>query len=82
MYIVYILECDDGSLYTGITTDIKRRFTEHQEGIRSHYTKARGAKAIVYTEEAVNRSVASKREAAIKKLSREQKLRLIASRVE
>ena len=82
MYIVYILECDDGSLYTGITTDVRRRFTEHQEGIGSHYTKARGAKAIAYTEEAVNRSVASKREAAIKKLSREQKLRLIASRVE
>lgn len=82
MYIVYILECNDGSLYTGITTDIKRRFVEHQEGVGSNYTKARGAKAIVYTEEAANRSVASKCEAAIKKLSREQKLRLIASRVE
>jgi putative endonuclease len=82
MYYVYILECKDGSLYTGITTDVERRFKEHQEGVGSHYTKARKAKKIVYTEEVANRSLASKREVAIKKMSREQKKQLIADRVE
>ena len=74
MYFVYMLECEDGSLYTGITTDVKRRFAEHQSGIGSHFTRARGAKRIVYTEEHESRSEAQKRESAVKKLSRLEKL--------
>lgn len=75
-YFVYLLECADGTLYTGITTDVERRFAEHQKGIGSHYTRSHGAKRIVYTEEHPNRSAASVREAAIKKLTREEKLAL------
>ena len=74
---MYILECGDGSLYTGITTDVKRRFAEHKSGIGSYFTRARGAKRIVYTEEHPNRSAALKREAGIKKWPREKKLMLV-----
>ncbi len=77
MYFVYVLECGDRSLYTGITTDLKRRFAEHQQGDGGHYTRARGAKKIVYTEKQPNRSSALKREAAIKRMSRAQKVALI-----
>lgn len=72
-----MLECEDGSLYTGITTDVERRFIEHQSGIGSHFTRARGAKRIVYTEEHESRSGAQKRESAVKKLSRLEKLDMI-----
>ena len=78
MYFVYILECGDGTLYTGITTDVARRFTEHQKKIGAHYTSARGAVKIVYTEEHPDRSSASKREAEIKKMTRKGKLGLVA----
>ncbi len=77
MYFVYILQCRDKSLYTGITTDVDRRFKEHKEGIGSHYTKAHGAQKIVYKESCKDRSSASKRESEIKKLSRQMKLNLI-----
>lgn len=76
-YFVYLLECEDGSLYTGVTTDVARRFTEHQKGIGSHFTRAKGAKRIVYTEEHPDRSSAQKREAEIKKWPREKKLGLV-----
>ncbi|TSC64424.1 MAG: Excinuclease ABC subunit C domain-containing protein [Parcubacteria group bacterium Gr01-1014_91] len=76
-YFVYILECGDGSLYTGITTDVKRRFSEHKSGTGSNFTRARGAKRIVYTEKQPNRSSAQKREAEIKRLPRGEKLALI-----
>ena len=76
MYYVYLLECEDGSIYTGITTDVTRRFSEHQQGTASRYTRAKKAKHLIYTEEHVNRSSASKREAEVKKLSREEKLEL------
>jgi putative endonuclease len=76
MYYVYILECKDGSLYTGITTDVDRRFEEHKKGIGSNYTRARGSKKIVYKEKHKDRSSASKREAEIKKMSRGEKLKL------
>jgi putative endonuclease len=75
-YIVYILLCKDQTLYCGITTDMERRFKEHQEGIGSQYTRVRGVSKIMYTEELLNRSEASKREAVIKKLSRKEKLKL------
>lgn len=75
-YIVYILECGDGSLYTGITTDVERRFIEHKSGIGSSFTRAKKAKRIVYTEQYPDRSSALVREAAIKRLPREKKLAL------
>lgn len=80
MYFVYILECGDGTLYTGITTDVERRFLEHKSGEGANYTRAKGAKEILYTEECENRSIASKREAAIKKLSRVEKIELVKSK--
>ncbi len=77
MYYVYIILCEDNTLYTGITTDPKRRLKEHKEGTGAKYTRAHGALEMVYLEEAPDRAEASKREAAIKKMSREAKLRLI-----
>jgi putative endonuclease len=77
MYFVYILECEDGSLYTGITTDVKRRFREHEAGTGGHYTRAKRAKRIVHTERRRTRSAALKREAEIKSWSRNQKLTMI-----
>jgi len=76
-YFVYLLECEDGSLYTGITTDVERRFAEHKSGIGSHFTRAKKAKCIVYTEKQPNRSAAQKRESEIKRFPREKKLFLI-----
>jgi putative endonuclease len=77
MYTVYLLECRDKSIYTGITTDLARRFREHQEGIGSRYTRARGAVRILHSEKYVSRSAASKREVEIKKFSRTKKMQLI-----
>lgn len=77
MYFVYILQCSDKTLYTGITTDLARRLKEHHEGKGGHYTKAHGAKRMLYSEPHPDRSAASRREAAIKKLSRENKLALV-----
>ena len=79
MYFVYILECGDGTLYTGITTDVARRFAEHQNKTGAHYTSARGAVKMLYTEEHPDRSSASKREAEVKKMTRREKLALIQS---
>jgi putative endonuclease len=76
-YFVYILECADATLYTGITTDLARRLAEHKNGTGAKYTKSHGARAIRYSERKKTRSSASKREAAIKKLSRSEKLKLI-----
>lgn len=76
-YFVYLLECEDGSLYTGITTDVARRFAEHRKGIGSNFTRAKKAKRIAYTEEQPSRSAALKREAEIKKWPREKKLALL-----
>jgi len=77
MYFLYILKCKDGSLYTGITTDLKRRLVEHKSGKGAHYTSAKRAVAFVYTERKANRSTASKREAEIKSWPRKKKLMLI-----
>ena len=76
-YFVYLLECADGSLYTGVTTDVKRRFAEHKGGTGGHFTRARGAKCIVYTEKHPGRSSAQKREAEIKSWPRAKKLALV-----
>ena len=77
MYVVYILECADGSLYTGITTDMTRRFEEHKVGKGAAYTRSRCVLRIAYQEEQPDRSAATQREAAIKKLPRSAKLALI-----
>lgn len=77
MYFVYLLECEDGSLYAGVTTDTARRLAEHQAGTGGRFTRAKGAKRIVYTEEHPDRSSAQKREAAIKKWPRRKKLGLL-----
>ena len=77
-YFVYILRCADDTLYTGITTDIVRRVEEHNSSDKgAKYTKLRRPVELVYSEKSENRSSASKREYAIKKLSRAQKLELI-----
>jgi putative endonuclease len=77
MYFVYILKCRDGSLYTGITTDLKRRLEQHKSGKGGHYTRSRKVVGMVYTESHPNRSAASKREAEIKRWPREKKLNVI-----
>ena len=77
MYLVYILQCGDKSLYTGITTDLKRRFAEHKAGEGGHYTAAKGVVKIVYSEKHADRSSASKREAEIKSWPRKKKLNLL-----
>jgi putative endonuclease len=79
MYWIYILECNDGSLYTGITTDVARRFKEHQNGMGGHYTRAHAPQRILYKEKATHRSAALKREAEIKKWNRDKKIELIRS---
>jgi putative endonuclease len=75
-WIVYMLECADGSLYTGITTDLDRRLAEHAAGKGARYTKGRGPFRLVYCETCAGRAEASRRETAIKVLDRAQKLRL------
>ena len=77
MYYVYILQCKDGTLYTGITTDVKRRFNEHKAGKGGAYTYSHKVRRILYAEAKKNRSTASRREAEIKKLSRKSKLKLV-----
>lgn len=79
-WFVYILRCENNALYTGITTDIKRRFTEHSEGRNgARYTRAHPPRAIVYMEVCNTRSIALKREAEIKKLSKKDKELLVSS---
>jgi predicted GIY-YIG superfamily endonuclease len=76
-WFVYILRCADGSLYTGITTDVARRCIQHNAGTASRYTRSRLPATLVYKEAQNDQSLALKREAAIKSLSRLQKKALI-----
>lgn len=76
-YFVYILRCGDGTLYTGSTDNIERRLAVHQSGKGAKYTRSRGPLTLVYQEELPDKSAALKREAAIKKLTRPQKLQLL-----
>jgi putative endonuclease len=80
MWYVYILKCNDGTLYTGITNDLDKRVSSHNKGTGAKYTKTRLPVEIVYHEEATDRSEASKREYQIKKLSRLAKENLIVSK--
>jgi len=72
-----MLRCADGSLYTGIARDVSRRCRQHNAGIASRYTRCRRPVALVYQEVQASRSLALKREAAIKTLSRPQKESMI-----
>ena len=74
---LYILRCRDGSLYTGITTDVEKRFEAHNSGKGAKYTRGRGPLELVYREECGDHSAALKRELEIKALSREEKMKLI-----
>ncbi len=73
----YILECADGTYYTGWTTDPERRVSQHNKGIGAKYTNARRPVKLVYLELHPNRTEAMKRELAIKKMKRVQKSELI-----
>lgn len=77
-WTVYILRCGDGSLYTGCTNNLPRRLAVHQSGKGAKYTRSRPPVALVYQEEAADKSSALRREIAIKRLSRREKLTLIA----
>lgn len=74
---VYIIECADGTFYTGVTDDMDKRLEAHRQGRGARYTRGRCPLAVVYQEACCDRSAAQKREAAIKKLSRLQKKCLI-----
>jgi len=79
-WYVYIIEASDGSLYTGVTTNVERRFTEHSDpGRRARFFRGRKPLEVVYTESQPDRSSAQRRESVIKKLTRESKLELIGS---
>lgn len=76
---LYLIRCGDGSLYTGISTDVDRRFAEHREAgpAGSRYLKGRGPLALVFRRKLGGRSLASKVESRVKKLSKANKERLI-----
>ncbi len=74
---VYIIICSDGSLYTGISTDVDRRFRQHQTGKGAKYFRGRQPLAIAYQEHGYSRSYASHREMMIKKMPRREKQALI-----
>jgi putative endonuclease len=78
-WIVYILECSDNSLYTGITNNLERRLEEHRTGRGAKYTKHRSPLRVRYTEYRGSKNAALTREAAIKSLARSEKLALIAA---
>ncbi len=77
-WTVYILECADGRLYTGITTNLLRRITEHEAGKGARFTKGRGPFRLVHQELCENRSDAAKREFQIKAFTRAEKLAMIS----
>lgn len=78
-WFVYLMRCEDGSLYTGITNDLPRRFEQHNAGTASRYTRSRLPVVLVYQEQQASRSHALKRELTIKALSRQEKESLVKS---
>lgn len=78
-WYLYILRCGDGTLYTGITTDVEARLEAHRSGKGAKYTRGRGPLELVYREECGDHSQALKRELAVKAMSREEKQNLINS---
>lgn len=79
IWFLYLLRCKDGSLYTGITKDVQRRSEQHNAGTASRYTRCRLPACIVYQEKHASHSLALKREANVKGLTRRQKEMLIGS---
>ena len=80
MNYTYILECKDGTLYTGWTNNLEKRVKDHNEGIGAKYTKARRPVSLVYYEEFESKEEAMKRECAIKKMKRSEKEILIVKK--
>lgn len=78
-WFCYLLECADGTLYTGITNDLGKRLAAHNDGTASKYTRSRLPVRMVYTEPHADRASASRREAALKKLKRAAKHALMAN---
>ncbi|QNM97598.1 GIY-YIG nuclease family protein [Chitinimonas koreensis] len=76
---VYLLRCGDGSLYCGVTNDLDARLAAHNAGRGARYTRSRLPVALAWSEPCADRSAAQKREAAIKKLDRPAKLRLLGA---
>ena len=79
-WTVYMLECGDGTLYTGITDDLERRFAAHQAGKGAKYTRGRGPLKLVYQEPAPDKSAALRRELEIKRLRKQEKLAMICQK--
>ena len=77
LWQVYILRCGDGTLYTGIATDVQARLKVHRSGKGAKYTRGRGPLSLVYTEDCADKGAALRREYEIKCLSREEKEKLI-----
>lgn len=78
-WFVYVVECADATLYTGIATDVQRRVTEHNAGTGARYTRGRSPVRLVYVEPCRGRGEALRREHTIKKLPLRQKRRLVAA---
>ena len=78
MWYLYILRCGDGTLYTGITTDVARRLEAHRQGRGAKYTRGRGPLELAYQDKCGTHSLALKREAAVKRLPRQEKEALIS----
>lgn len=76
-WVVYIIECQNGKYYTGITNDLEKRFMKHKSGKGAYFTKRNPVKAVIYTETCGRMGDALKREAEIKKLTRLQKEKLV-----
>ena len=81
-WVLYILECSDGSFYTGITNDIERRFQQHNDGLASRYTRSRRPVKIRYQEGCPSRSSALIRECAVRLLTRKEKEALVGRQTE
>lgn len=79
-WTVYILRCGDGTLYTGVTNDLPRRLEAHRSGKGAKYTRSRPPVELVYQEAAEDKSAALRREIAVKRLDRREKLALIAGK--
>ena len=79
MYFVYMLRCGDGSLYTGITNDVKKRLAAHNAGTASKYTRSHRPVVLAYLEQAEDKSSALRREAELKKLTKAEKEALVST---
>lgn len=78
-WVLYLLECESGSYYAGITTDLERRFAEHVFGVGARFTRANPPRRVIAVKEFPDRASASRAEAALKKLPRSEKLGFFAA---